>query len=41
MEAKRIAADNVRDAMIRGEMIRARADISLVVPVAEVGDDSR
>jgi hypothetical protein len=38
---RRIVADNVRDAMIRFEMIRAQADISLVEPVAEVGDNSR
>lgn len=38
---RRIAAVNVRDAMIRFEMIRARADISLVEPAAEVGDNSR
>ena len=41
VEARRIAEDSVRDAMIRFEMIRVRADIYLVVPVAEVGDNLR
>lgn len=38
---RRIAADNARDAMIRFETIRARADISLIEPVPEVGDNAR
>lgn len=36
-EVRRIAADNVRDAMTRFEIIQVRADNSLVDPVAEFG----
>ncbi len=38
VEVRRIAADNVRDAMIRFEMIQARDDVSLVVAEAELGE---